>query len=152
MRNGVVLAVDFGDKKTGLAFASEEEKIPLVLPSIEAGSKGGTIREIKDIVIEKGITKVIVGVPLAPDGGLGKRGKLTMEFAKELADVLGKGIDVVAIDERFTTKEAHEVLKQAGVKASTRKRKGVDSVSAVLILNRWLNGEPEIPLDHFDTL
>ncbi len=147
-KDRLVLAVDFGDRRTGLAGTAGEGGLAFPLTVIDSRDRRVVTEEIRRVVSERGVDLVLVGIPLAPDGGLGARGKITLEFARELARVL-EPVPVEGIDERHSSSDAHERLKGAGMKAARRKKKGVDAVAALVLLESWLNGEDSFPLDRF---
>ncbi len=143
-----VVAVDFGDRRTGVAAASGIGSLVFPVAILDSRDRRGLIEEIREIVSEKEAELVLVGLPLAPDGGLGARGKKTLDFARELALALAP-VPVRGIDERYSSSEAHERMKAGGIKAAGRKKKGVDAVAAQVILESWLAGEREMPLEEF---
>lgn len=143
-----VLAVDFGDRRTGVAASAGAGGLVFPVAILDSRDRRRLLAEIGAIAAEREAELVLVGLPLAPDGGLGARGAKTLAFARELARALDP-IPVFGIDERHSTTEAHERLKRSGMKAAARKRKGVDAVAAQVLLEAWMRGEREIPLERF---
>jgi len=142
-----VLAVDFGDRRTGLA-ASGGVDLVFPIAILDSRDRKNLIEEIRKIVLEREAELVLVGLPLAPDGGLGARGRKTLAFARELAACLAP-VPVRGIDERYSSSEAHRRMKEGGMKAARRKKKGVDAVAAQILLESWMKGETAVPLDRF---
>jgi putative Holliday junction resolvase len=108
-------------------------------------SKGAVkdMAAIGELVGMHGVTQVVVGLPLNMDGTDSTRTKKTRVFASKLAVRLN--IPVVLVDERLTTWQAEEALKEAGVRGKNR-RKNVDRIAASFILRSALEGAPLIPV------
>lgn len=132
-----ILAVDFGDARTGLAATDWTGTIVVPLERIDARDELEVVRAIVALVAERQTEAVVVGVPLSVDGGDTARTHRTRTFAERLRAALT--VPVATIDESHSTDEAHERLKQGGLKASQRKRL-VDSTAALVILERYRDG------------
>ena len=92
------------------------------------------LKKLMDIINEKNITTVVLGLPKNMDNTMGFAAKRSLNFK----DMLGKeGIKVILEDERLTTVEAINIMKNNGVKKINEKNK-TDIVSAVLILEGYL--------------
>lgn len=130
-----ILAVDFGDARTGLAATDFTGSIQVPLEPLHGMDRPSCAKAIAALAKERETETVVVGVPFAPDGGLGKRGATTAEFINLLAKHCP--CPVVSVDESHTTDEAHTRLKAGGMKAAQR-RKLADSISALVILERYL--------------
>ncbi len=143
-----ILAVDFGDRRTGVAGTTGEGTLVVPLAILDSRDPDRLVEEIREMAGEREVELVLVGLPLAPDGGLGKRGAKTLAFARLLASRLAP-VPVLGVDERDSSREAHERMKAGGMKAARRKRRGVDAVAAQVILESWLRGAREFPLDEF---
>lgn len=129
-----ILAVDFGDARTGLAATDWTGAIAVPLPRIDARDEAAVVRAIAALVAERDTQLIVVGVPLAVDGGPGARAERTAKFVAALQRAVPCPVET--IDESHTTDEAHERLKQGGLKASRRKQLA-DSVAALVILERY---------------
>jgi putative holliday junction resolvase len=129
-----ILAVDFGSARTGLAATDWTGTISVPLERIDARDEAVVIAAIVELVAERQAEVVVVGVPLSVDGGENQRAQQTRAFAARLGTALQ--VPVATIDESHSTDEAHERLKQGGLKASQRKRLA-DSVAALVILERY---------------
>ena len=80
----------------------------------------------------------MVGVPLNKEGGVGPQAEKVLAFVEVLREVTN--MDVVTIDERFSTAAAHRAMNHTGL--STKKRKGViDQAAAQQILQLYLDRE-----------
>lgn len=132
-----VLAVDFGEARTGLAATDWTGSICLPLPRLEVRGDAALAAAILAVVRERETELVVLGTPLRADGTGGERAARTEAFRQVLAASLP--CPVVVVDESLTTDEAHARLKQAGLKAA-RRRELADSVAALVILERWRSG------------
>ena len=130
-----VLAVDFGDARTGFAATDWTGAITVPLGRLELRDEAELVAAIAALVRERETQVVVVGMPLGPDGGAGPRAQRTAAFVQRLAAALA--CPVATIDESHSTDEAHERLKGGGLKASRRKRLA-DSIAALVILERYL--------------
>jgi len=132
-----ILAVDFGDARTGLAATDFTGTIVVPLPRIDARDIAAVITAIGEVVAERATQVVVVGMPLGIDGQTNTRAQKTAAFRDRLAAALP--IPVETVDESSSTDEAHERLKAGGLKASRRKELA-DSVAALVILERYRDG------------
>ncbi len=133
-----ILAVDYGDARTGLAATDWTGAIVVPLPRIDGRDAKAVATAIAAIVAERETELVVLGMPLALDGGAGQRARRTGEFLALLRATLP--CPVATVDESHTTDEAHERLKLGGLKAKRRKDLA-DSVAALVILERF-RGQP----------
>lgn len=131
-----ILAVDFGEARTGLAATDWTGSIVLPLPRIEARDEAQVIRAVVELCAERQTERVVVGLPLVADGSPGERARRTQAFVARLAAAAPCPVDTV--DESHSTDEAHERLKEGGLKAKRRKDLA-DSVAALIILERYRN-------------
>lgn len=129
-----VLAVDYGDARTGLAATDWTGTIEVPLPRLELRDPAELAQAIAAIVRERETEVVVVGMPLGSAGNAGQRAQRTAAFCKLLQAAVA--IPVVAVDESFSTDEAHERLKAGGLKAARRKQLA-DSTAALVILERY---------------
>jgi putative holliday junction resolvase len=134
-----ILAVDFGDARTGLAATDWTGTIAVPLPRIDERDEAKVVTAIAAIVRERETQAVVVGIPLGLDGTAGARAQKTAAFRERLQQALP--CPVHAIDESSSTDEAHERLKAGGMKASRRKELA-DSVAALVILERYRSSRP----------
>lgn len=127
-----VLAVDYGTKRVGLAIGDENLKIISPKGVIKAEK---AVDEIKRIVSESGIGKVVIGFPLTPSGKEGQRAKLVKNFYEKLKREL-PDVDIILWDERWTTQEALRRLEGLSPK---KKRELKDVISAMVILEEYFD-------------
>jgi putative Holliday junction resolvase len=129
-----ILGIDFGGVRTGLAISDELQLLAHPLETIPANTK--TTERIAEIVREKNVELVVLGIPNRMSGETGPAAEKALAFAKELRAVLG--CDVVTWDERLTTVAAHRALREAG-KKTRETRAYVDQVAAQMILQGYLD-------------
>lgn len=127
-----VLALDYGEKRIGVALASLEARIASPLMTIEV-ERNNTLDKINELVKDQGISQIVVGLPRGLNGQETEQTKKVREFV----EVLGSSVTVPIHlqDEAGTSLLAEQELKT--------RRKGyskgdIDSLSAALILNDWL--------------
>ena len=125
----MLLAIDYGARRIGLALADETDR--LVLPFKELANRGvdQTIKELSQIINQEKITKIIIGLPLSLSG----KSSLKTNETQKFIDILAKNIDipVITIDERLTSKLADTM--SAGTKGSR------DVGAAMIILEDFLS-------------
>jgi putative Holliday junction resolvase len=132
-----ILAVDFGDRRTGLAATDFTGTIVVPLPMLRGLDDAQCAAQIAELASDRGSEVVVVGVPLDANGEVGARAKRTLGFVATLQKVAR--VPVETVDESHSTDEAHDLLKAAGLRASQR-RPLADSVAARVILERFRSG------------
>ena len=130
-----ILAVDYGDARTGIAISDLLCSIVGSTTVIHSRNPEKTLVEICRLVGENGVGEIVVGLPKNMDGTEGARAQLCREFAQQLRE--RTGLPVAHWDERRTTVEAHNILSQHNYHGKKRKNT-VDAVAASLILEGYL--------------
>lgn len=130
-----ILAVDYGDARTGIAISDLLCSIVGSTAVIHSRNQDKTIEQILHLVTENGVGEIVVGLPKNMDGSEGARAELCREFAQRLREATG--LTVAMWDERRTTVEAHNILSQHNYHGKKRKNT-VDAVAASLILEGYL--------------
>ena len=130
-----VLAIDYGDARTGIAISDALGMIVGQTTVIHSRNAKKTAEEIARLVKEVGAEKLVMGFPRNMDGTEGPRAEKYREFAALLEQTLG--MSVVLWDERRTTVEAHNILSAHNYHGQKRKNT-VDAVAAALILEGYL--------------
>ncbi|HSG05030.1 MAG TPA: Holliday junction resolvase RuvX, partial [Nitrospiria bacterium] len=134
--SGRILALDVGDRRIGIAVSDELQWTAHGLRTLERKGPKQEVRELREIVAEYGVTRLVVGLPRNMDGSEGPRAREAIEFAEKLKTRLK--VEVVTWDERLTTRAAERVMIEADVSRSKRRKK-LDQVSAVIILQGYLD-------------
>ena len=133
-----VLGIDFGRSRIGVAISDELRLLAHPLETIPAGKNAA--KRIAEIVRERKIEHVVVGLPRNMDGTFGAAASEAQKFVKELRALIPR--EITTWDERLTTVAAHRALREAGKK--TRATRGyVDQVAAQMILQGYLDRQQE---------
>lgn len=134
------LGIDLGSKTVGLAMSDTTLTIASTYKTIffKDEDYNSTINEIKDIIKENNITKIILGLPKNMNNTLGERAEITLKY-KELLEK-STDLPVIMFDERLTSVISNSILIEADISRKKRKKK-VDSIAAQIILQDYLNKE-----------
>ena len=130
-----IMGVDYGDARTGIAVSDLLCSLVGTTTVIHSRNPEKTVAAICDLVKEKDVGEIVVGLPKNMDGTEGARAELCRAFAQRLEEVTG--LPVKLWDERRTTVEAHNILSQHNYHGKKRKDT-VDAVAASLILEGYL--------------
>lgn len=129
-----VLAIDYGRRRIGLALGDTNLRIAVPIGSIENRNQK-TFEEISQKVREHGISIILLGLPLTPSGREGERAREVKDFLEALKSHIPKGVEIILWDERYTTKEAYNIMEGLSWK---KKKELKDSISAYAILLEYL--------------
>ena len=133
-----VLGIDFGRSRIGVAISDELRLLAHPLETISAGKNAA--KRIAEIVRERKIDHVVVGLPRNMDGTFGAAASEAQKFVQELRALIPR--EITTWDERLTTVAAHRALREAG--KTTRATRGyVDQVAAQMILQGYLDRQQE---------
>lgn len=131
----VVMAVDLGLARTGLAVSDEGEGFAFPKGVIYEKDEDRLVKEICEKAKEYGAKRIVAGLPKNMDGTLGERAETCERIAHKIE--LLSGIETVLFDERCTTISAHNYLNMNDVRGKKRKNT-VDAVAATIILEDYL--------------
>jgi putative holliday junction resolvase len=131
-----ILGIDFGRARIGLAISDELRLLAHPLETIPANKD--SVKRISEIVRDRKIDKVVVGIPRHMSGEIGAAANEALEFAEKLRAQLPCAVETW--DERLTTVAANRALRDAGKKTRDT-RKFVDQVAAQMILQGYLDRE-----------
>ena len=130
-----VLAIDYGDARTGIAVSDASGMIVGQTTVIHSRNAKKTAQEIALLVRKTGAERLVMGFPRNMDGTEGPRAVLYKEFAALVEQECS--MPVILWDERRTTVEAHNILSDCNYHGKKRKNT-VDAVAASLILEGYL--------------
>ena len=130
-----VLAIDYGDARTGIAISDASGSIVGRTTVIHSRRPQQTAEAIAALVQESGAERLVMGFPRNMDGTEGFRAERTRRFASLVAEKTG--VKVMFTDERLSTVEAYTYMNITGVPGSKRKGK-IDALSAQIILQSFL--------------
>jgi len=135
-----ILALDIGTQRIGLAITDELGLIAHPLTVIKRKNDTQALQEIKKIIKEQKVKKIVVGMPYNFQGEIGTMGKKVMAFIEKLKTITD--VPLIFWDESFTTTEAETVLIKADL-SRRRRKKVVDKLAATLILESFLRAMHE---------
>ena len=130
-----IMAVDYGDARTGLAACDRTEFLASPIGVIEERNFYFTIQKVANAVQEYGIQMVVIGYPVNMNGTIGERAEKCAQFAELLRSKVD--VPVELWDERATTVEAHNYLNETNTRGKKRKEV-IDAVAATIILESYL--------------
>ncbi len=136
-----ILGLDYGARTVGVAICDPLGLTAQPLETVfrkEENKLRRTLARIEEICREYGVEKIVVGLPLNMDDSEGERAALARAFGDRLAS--RTGLPVFYEDERLTSVEAEEVLKESRVPPRERKQV-IDQIAASLILRSFLEKE-----------
>ncbi len=131
-----IIALDIGSVRIGVSISDGLGLLAHPLKTLKWKSIDLLIKDVKGLIEEKGIIKLIVGVPYTLKGELSQQTKKVLEIIEYLH--AGLDIPIETIDERLTTKLAETMLKSSGKQAS-KNRNIIDQIAAVNILQTYLD-------------
>ena len=138
-----ILAVDYGDSRTGLATCDRTEFLTSpITPQITVKARDKVASRVCEVAKEIEAELIVIGLPLNMDGTEGSRANKSRRFAQRLANTAG--VPVVLWDERRTTVSAAAILADNDTFGAKRKER-LDSVSAAVILESFLNWRAHHP-------
>ena len=131
-----ILGLDIGSKRIGVAVSDALGMMAHGRPTIRRENDKEVIDELKELISNESIEKIVIGLPLNMDGSHGPQAEGATAFAKVLEDSLK--IPVKLWDERMTTMQVERVMIEAGASRMKRKRK-IDKLAAQVILQSYLD-------------
>jgi putative Holliday junction resolvase len=131
-----ILALDHGTKRIGVAVSDETKTIALPLEYIPAEPFAEFLVRLKQILTEKEVTFILVGMPRNMDGSYGPAAQKVEVFVAALKTAVTAPIKLW--DERLTSTMANRAMIQGGVRRDKRKEK-VDAMAAAILLQSYLD-------------
>lgn len=132
----IILAVDLGKARTGLAVCDKDELLASPLGTIEEKHMEKVAEKIAVIAKERKAELIVVGLPKNMDGSEGESALNARAFAQQLQELCMLPVEMQ--DERGTTITAHNFLNTTDTRGKKRK-KVVDTLAATIILEDYLN-------------
>ncbi|MCE5248947.1 Holliday junction resolvase RuvX [bacterium] len=130
-----ILAVDYGERRTGLAVTDELGITAQGLDTLVCDDEKRLHLDVARVAAEVKAERIVVGLPLNMNGSESEKSAKVRVFAGLLASE--SALPVIFWDERMTTMQAHRVMKELGMKNRGRKN-DIDRISATLILQEYL--------------
>ena len=132
----IILGLDVGDVRIGVAISDELGFAAHPLCTITRKNRKTDLTTICDLIHTHQVEEVVIGLPLMLDGEAGVQAEKVQRFADRLEREAR--IPIHLRDERLTTVEASEILREVG-KPRKKRRHVIDQVAAVVILDEYLN-------------
>lgn len=139
----IIMAIDFGDSRTGLAICDPREMLASPAGVIFEKRFIHTIEKAAEKALELCAELIVVGHPINMNGSIGTRAKLCEDFATQIQEL--SKINTVLWDERSTTVSATHFLNETDTRGKKRKNV-IDAVAATIILDNylaWRRNHPE---------
>ncbi len=133
------LAIDYGDRRIGLAKSDPTGLIASALTTLEVKSQRDALEQIGRFISDISPDGIVVGYPLMPSGDKSDKCRQVDRFVEELQSVYEGPIHKV--DERYSTVEAADVIHAHGKRVGQDKKR-LDRLAAVIILQRFLDERP----------
>ena len=133
-----ILGIDYGDARTGIAITDALNITAQGLETIHnTGSDKMLLKRLDEILEQYEVDTIVIGKPINMNGTSSERTEITEKFIHKLKCKYNK-LKIETIDERLTTVAAHKTMNFLDV-GKNKKRKIVDTISAVYILETYLN-------------
>ena len=133
-----ILGIDYGEARVGIAIT---DQLNITVQGLETIQRNGSdkviLRRLDEIFEKYEVDTIVVGMPLNMNGTMSERAKITEQFVHKLKCKYNK-MEIHTIDERLTTVEAHKTMNFLEVNKN-KKKNIVDTISAVYILEKYLN-------------
>ena len=133
-----VLGLDFGERRIGLALSDPLRIIAKPLTIIDRKKTADHISRISEIISERKITSIVVGLPLTLKGGYSKQTEIVLAFIDQLKSELH--IPIMTVDERLSSVAAEKSLQAQAVKTGHNKGR-VDETAAAIVLQEYLDSQ-----------
>ncbi|MBE7076144.1 MAG: Holliday junction resolvase RuvX [Clostridiales bacterium] len=134
------MGIDYGKARMGVAFSDLSCTIASADHIYKTQTEEKDLQYFKSLIAQKSVNLVVFGLPLNADGTVCEMTEVVQSFANKLKDFAN--VEVAFQDERYTSFEAEEYLKEAGIKWEKRKEL-LDKVSAQIILQNYLDEHPK---------
>lgn len=132
---GRILAIDYGQKRVGLAVTDENRMIATLLATVHSKD---VLNFLKDYISREKVDVFLVGEPKQMNNKPSESVKFTEPFVRALKKHFPE-VAVERLDERFTSKMAFQTMIDAGIKKKDRQKKElIDGISAVILLQSYL--------------
>jgi putative Holliday junction resolvase len=131
-----ILAIDYGIKRTGIAVTDELQIIASGLTTIPSETAIGFLI---DYFSKENVSKVLIGEPKQMNGEPSESTPIIEKFVTDFITAFPE-MNIVRVDERFTSKMAFKTMIDSGLKKKQRQNKGlVDEIAATILLQDYLS-------------
>ena len=139
-----ILGLDFGSKTVGVAVSDPTGLIASGVEIIRREREDKlrqTLSRIEELVKEYDVEEIVMGLPVNMNNTKGERVEKTMAFKEMLERRIGLPVNLW--DERLTTVEADEIMTEVGVKGRQDRKKYVDKIAAMIILQDYMDNKKQ---------
>ncbi len=135
---GRILAIDYGQKRVGLAVT---DPLQIVANCLETVGVHEIFDYLTQYIAKENVEKFVLGLPKQMNGSASDAMKYIQPFAKTLQQKFPQ-IELIYVDERFTSVLAHKTMLEAGLKKKDRQNKALtDKIAATIILQTYLESK-----------
>ena len=131
-----LMGLDFGKARIGIAFSDIMGFLATPHSTLKRTNKEDDIKYLTNLINEKNVDTVVIGLPFEMSGNKGEIANAVEEFANKLKE--SANVKIVFVDERLSSVEAEEQLKQT-IKSWEKRKQLLDQVSASIILQTYLD-------------
>jgi len=133
---GILMGIDYGVKRIGIAISNPERTVAVPLKVIEVKPDDSHVNALGKTISEYGVDEIVIGMPYNMDGSTGMSAENVEKFSERIK--VSFRLPVHFFDERLSTFEAHNLL--ASINMDNKKRlKVVDSLAARIILQGYMD-------------
>ena len=130
------LGLDVGSKRIGVAGCDGLGMMATGITTIWRSSFQNDMEQLADIIAERQVEILVIGLPYTMDGNIGSQAKQVQKFARRVATVIDLPIEYV--DERLTSYAAEQMMIEAKISVC-RNKATIDRIAAAVILQQWLD-------------
>jgi putative Holliday junction resolvase len=136
-----IIALDYGNRRIGIAISDPLQMIALPLETLEHKNLVSTVQRLAGLIRDYHVEKIVLGFPLSLRGGKTAYTRKVEQFGKLIEANLG--LPIIYWDERLSSVQAQRAMIAMNEKPSRNKAK-IDKLSAVLILQNYLESQSKI--------
>ena len=130
-----ILAIDYGQRRVGLAVT---DPLQIIANGLETVPAADVLDFLKKYLDKEQVEKIVIGLPKQMNGEVSETMKYICPFVAQLQKTF-PDMEIVYVDERFTSVLAHKAMLDGGLKKKDRQNKAlVDKISATIILQSYL--------------
>ena len=130
------MALDVGEKRIGVALSDPTGMLATPLATISRQQQDADLGEVTRLAVEHEVDEIVVGMPISLSGRIGAQAGRVSRFADALTE--RSSLPIRSYDERYSSKEAERMIREAGSSPSRNKAR-IDAVAAAVILQGYLD-------------
>lgn len=134
-----ILAIDYGDRRVGLAISDPTGMIAQGLDTITYDSEEDLFQGLKAVIDQYDVETLVIGMPYNMNGSIGERGEITKKFIEKAEERFA--LPIHEEDERLTSSIAHQTRIQMGksLKGKKKEKGKIDRMAATILLQGYLD-------------